>query len=392
VGGRPDTSYVIGDDVLAQCGLDGSKPSFLLYDGHGSTRQLVGMLNSAVHVSDQYNYDAYGIGLGSEFDSGLSPATKLLYCGEQFDTDIQMYNLRARYYDPSNGRFCARDAFSGNNSDPQSLHKYAYASGDPANAIDPTGNFTLLELMIAVTIVFLLVAMVAVPLQDMIDKRLGKIAPSVRRQKIATRVRDLGDMVQAQSITEGEAFAQVVGYIAEVNTFGGKLSRFDFFNDLATMAMSNHGDEHRLTCGGDDDLPAGYARDGSGREGWLLDHAEDASFKGGNGAPGTLGGQTGRVDHFVANASLHFLFLDTRDGANDWSVAMGSNVGFGDVLLVDGESILIDSAKGSPAPGTDWWWDLYSNQMGRQFADWVYTRHPTGQEITVWIRSNILSQ
>ena len=38
VGGIGQKSYVIGDDVLGQCGTDISDPAYLLYDGHDSTR------------------------------------------------------------------------------------------------------------------------------------------------------------------------------------------------------------------------------------------------------------------------------------------------------------------------------------------------------------------
>jgi hypothetical protein len=53
-----------------------------------------------------------------------------------------MYNLRARYYNPATGTFNQRDTFAGRSSDPQSLHKYAYAEGDPINGSDPTGHDT----------------------------------------------------------------------------------------------------------------------------------------------------------------------------------------------------------------------------------------------------------
>jgi len=69
------------------------------------------------------------------------PATNLLYTGEHFDTDAQQYYLRARYYNPSNGRFNRIDPYSGNKVDPQSLHKYLYCHANPVNAIDPTGMF-----------------------------------------------------------------------------------------------------------------------------------------------------------------------------------------------------------------------------------------------------------
>jgi len=70
-----------------------------------------------------------------------APATNLLYAGEQFDIDAQQYYLRARYYDPLNGRFNRSDPFAGNLQDPQSLHKYLHAHNNPINGIDPSGNF-----------------------------------------------------------------------------------------------------------------------------------------------------------------------------------------------------------------------------------------------------------
>lgn len=71
-----------------------------------------------------------------------SGSTSLLYAGEQFDTNAQMYYNRARYYDQNTGRFNRTDPFAGNMQDPQSLHKYLYAHCNPINGIDPTGNYT----------------------------------------------------------------------------------------------------------------------------------------------------------------------------------------------------------------------------------------------------------
>lgn len=141
-------SYVLGDDVLGQAN-GSSAGSYLLYDGHGSTRQLA---DNTGAVSSRYNYDAYGQTLTATSTSG-TPATSLLYCGEQYDSTLNMYNLRARLYDPSNGRFNAMDTFRGYNEDPQSLHKYAYCQGDPVNRIDPTGNFDFIEVLLVAAIV-----------------------------------------------------------------------------------------------------------------------------------------------------------------------------------------------------------------------------------------------
>jgi RHS repeat-associated protein len=147
IGSTPTRSYVIGDDVLAQA--DGGASSYLLYDGHGSTRQ---MANNTGGVMSRYNYDGYGVTQTGTTTLNPNPDTSFQYCGEQYDSTLGMYNLRARYYNPSNGRFNQRDAFQGENEDPQSLHKYLYAECDPLNNTDPSGNSTLSELIFTSTI------------------------------------------------------------------------------------------------------------------------------------------------------------------------------------------------------------------------------------------------
>src|SRR3989304_1368236 len=56
----------------------------------------------------------------------------MLYTCEQVDADSGMYYLRARYYDPSIGRFLSQDPLPGGNL-------YAYVGNNPVNRIDPTG-------------------------------------------------------------------------------------------------------------------------------------------------------------------------------------------------------------------------------------------------------------
>ncbi len=67
------------------------------------------------------------------------------YRGEQFDADLGLYYLRARYYNPQTGRFLSCDPEDGTPYGPKSLHKYLYAGGDPTNGIDPTGRAEYIE-------------------------------------------------------------------------------------------------------------------------------------------------------------------------------------------------------------------------------------------------------
>jgi RHS repeat-associated protein len=145
------TTYTIGDDVLAQAGEDayfGQISKHFIRDGHGSTRQLTD--NNGDVIYDQvFNYDAYGVlvGYAGEIEE---PLTNLLYAGEYYDTHLRQYNLRARWYDPYNGRFNQIDPYMGNNYDPQSLHKYLYCHANPVNAVDPSGEFGIFGISAAI--------------------------------------------------------------------------------------------------------------------------------------------------------------------------------------------------------------------------------------------------
>jgi RHS repeat-associated protein len=63
--------------------------------------------------------------------------------GEQYDPDLGLYYLRARYLNPVTGRFMSRDPEDGKVKEPATLHKYLYAGGDPVNRIDPRGRETV---------------------------------------------------------------------------------------------------------------------------------------------------------------------------------------------------------------------------------------------------------
>lgn len=74
---------------------------------------------------DTYDYDAFGNKINS---TGTTP-NNYFYRSEQFDSDLGLYYLRARYYNPLTGRFMGRDPLDGSTFDPASLHKYLYAGG-----------------------------------------------------------------------------------------------------------------------------------------------------------------------------------------------------------------------------------------------------------------------
>ena len=113
-------------------------PSWYMYDGVGNVR---GLTNSAGTQTDTYEYDAFG----NSFTVSGSTANEMMYRGEQYDSDLGLYYLRARNYNPTTGRFMSRDPEDGQPFVPKTLHKYLYAGGDPVDAMDPTGRAELFE-------------------------------------------------------------------------------------------------------------------------------------------------------------------------------------------------------------------------------------------------------
>jgi RHS repeat-associated protein len=83
-----------------------------------------------------YDYDAWGNAVNT---TGSTPNV-YLYRGEQYDSDLKLYYLRARYLNPLGGRFLTRDPETGRIKAPATLHKYLYGSVDPVNRLDPSGR------------------------------------------------------------------------------------------------------------------------------------------------------------------------------------------------------------------------------------------------------------
>ena len=135
--------YEYGDDLLLRGGYGAA--SYYLYDRLGSTRQLT---DANGVVTDGYLYDAYGVGLAR---TG-STVNSFLFQGQQYDAASGTYYLRARYYDQNSGRFISQDPFAGNGNDPSTLHRYLYASADPVDNSDPSGNETLVSLSVNIGI------------------------------------------------------------------------------------------------------------------------------------------------------------------------------------------------------------------------------------------------
>jgi RHS repeat-associated protein len=77
----------------------------------------------------------------TSFDCELSLPEVGVVFGEQYDPDLGLYYLRARFYDSVSGRFWSADSWEGDENSPLTLHKYLYTEGNPINRVDPSGKF-----------------------------------------------------------------------------------------------------------------------------------------------------------------------------------------------------------------------------------------------------------
>ncbi|MBZ0304803.1 MAG: RHS repeat-associated core domain-containing protein [Anaerolineae bacterium] len=125
--------HLANGQLLAQ--TRGADTHFYLQDGQMSVRMLADETGT---VTDTYDYDAFG-----EIDAqtGSTP-NAYLYTGQQYDAETGLYSLRARYYNPSDGRFLSRDSYAYNHQNPFELNRYSYAANSPITNYDPSGLST----------------------------------------------------------------------------------------------------------------------------------------------------------------------------------------------------------------------------------------------------------
>jgi RHS repeat-associated protein len=128
--GGVNTKYLRGMNLIASLG---SETSYYLYNAHGDVVQLT---NSTGTVTKEYDYDAFG----SEQTPSSTDQNPFRYCGEYLDNETSTYYLRARYYNPTTGRFLAEDTYRGRATDLLSLNLYTYCWNNPVYYADYTGN------------------------------------------------------------------------------------------------------------------------------------------------------------------------------------------------------------------------------------------------------------
>nr|WP_275900999.1 RHS repeat-associated core domain-containing protein [Paenibacillus periandrae] len=133
-GNTVKADYVWGPDkLLAKNDRTDGQQYYYLYNGHGDVVQITDRNGK---VQNSYQYDEWG----NIQNQKEVVRNTFKYAGEQYDSDTGLYYLRARYYDPTVGRFINKDTYEGDIKNPLSLNLYTYVGNNPLTRIDPSGH------------------------------------------------------------------------------------------------------------------------------------------------------------------------------------------------------------------------------------------------------------
>jgi RHS repeat-associated protein len=102
-------------------------------DGLGSVTSLA---NGSGTLTQSYTYDSFG----NVTASSGSITNPFQYTGRELDSETGLYYYRARYNDPTIGRFVSEDPLQFGSGD---SNFYNYVAQNPVNYTDPTGRFRI---------------------------------------------------------------------------------------------------------------------------------------------------------------------------------------------------------------------------------------------------------
>ncbi|MDY5983124.1 MAG: RHS repeat-associated core domain-containing protein, partial [Anaeroplasma sp.] len=97
-----------------------------------------GILNNSGVIVSKFDYDAFG----NIINQTGTVISNFRYKGYYYDTDIELYYLKSRFYNPVLLIFITPDSIEYlDSSSIIGLNLYAYCGNDPVNMIDEEGNW-----------------------------------------------------------------------------------------------------------------------------------------------------------------------------------------------------------------------------------------------------------
>ncbi|HET7566676.1 MAG TPA: RHS repeat-associated core domain-containing protein [Gaiellaceae bacterium] len=133
-GYQPGPDNGAGLDPIAMTSSGGTY--YYSSDGLGSTAAIT---DQAGTVEWRYTYDPYGNARTTSKIDPSAPDNLIGFAGQLLDAETGLYDMRARLYDPSTGRFLSTDPMPLPPTQP-AVSLYLYSADDPTVLTDPAGN------------------------------------------------------------------------------------------------------------------------------------------------------------------------------------------------------------------------------------------------------------
>lgn len=129
-----------GNELLYRKDFQNDRAGSYRYNAHGDVIGIVEAGSGSIEEIKSYDYDIWGNSTEVDSDPNKPFNNPFKYAGEFEDEESGLIYLRARYYDPSSGRFITEDTYGGQVTNPLSLNLYTYAYNNPISLIDPSGH------------------------------------------------------------------------------------------------------------------------------------------------------------------------------------------------------------------------------------------------------------
>ena len=211
--GVQHTLVPLYDNTEAVCGIIHNDAAY--YFLKNLQGDVIAITDDVGQVVARYTYDAWGVCTveSDQTDCGIANLNPYRYRAYYYDSEIGMYYLQSRYYDPQVGRFINGDspdiitAIKVKNSD----NLYCYCSNDPVNETDECGN--LIVRAIAKFILYAIFGVFAQFVSDIIECLLRRF---IKNKKVSFKLSPLGDYL-GSALSWG---------MCSLNLFNNKLAAF----------------------------------------------------------------------------------------------------------------------------------------------------------------------